>query len=73
MDFIKKKKKRTVEYKILTQKDKWISGKFNPESLEIALNSYAEQGWRFVGCAAANIRAIGDSRQEFIAVLERNI
>ena len=68
MDFIKSKK---IEYKVLTQKDKWFSGKFNPESLEAALNSYAEQGWRLVGCAAANIHALGDSRQEFIAVMER--
>lgn len=62
---------KKIEYKILTQKDKWLSGKFNPESLEIALNSYAEQGWRFVGCAAANISKFGNDRQEFIAVLER--
>ena len=29
------------EYKVLTQKDKWFSGKFNPETLEQALNAYA--------------------------------
>lgn len=31
------------EYKVLTQKDKWFSGKFDPQALENALNSYAEQ------------------------------
>lgn len=35
----------TKEYKVLTQKDKWFSGKFDPAKLEEALNAYAEQGW----------------------------
>jgi len=34
------------EYKILTQKDKWFGGKFDPLKLEQAINSYAEEGWR---------------------------
>ncbi|QDU60427.1 hypothetical protein Pan216_12660 [Planctomycetes bacterium Pan216] len=29
---------RSREYKVLTQKDKWFSGKFDPEKLEEALN-----------------------------------
>jgi hypothetical protein len=32
------------EYKVLTQKDKWFSGRFDPEKLEEALNACAEQG-----------------------------
>lgn len=58
------------EYKVMTQKDKWFSGKFDPIKLEEALNSYAQQGWVLVSCATADI---GGSRQEFVAVLERNI
>lgn len=58
-------------YKVLTQKDKWFSGKFDPAKLEQALNSYAEQGWHLVSCATADIPSFGTSRQEFIAVLER--
>ncbi len=60
------------QYKVLTQKDKWFSGKFDPARLEEALNSYAEQGWRLVSCATADIPGFGGSRQEFIAVLERD-
>lgn len=59
------------KYKVLTQKDKWFSGKFDPAKLEDALNSYAEQGWRLVSCATADIPGFGTTRQEFVAVLER--
>ena len=58
------------EYKVMTQKDKWFSGKFDPVKLEEALNSYAQQGWILVSCATANIT---ETRQEFVAVLERNV
>lgn len=61
------------EYKVLTQKDKWFSGKFDPQALENALNGYAEQGWRLVSCATADIPGFGGPRQEFVAVLERDV
>src|SRR5688572_8379866 len=44
-----------AEYKVLTQKDKWFSGKFDPEKLEQALNAYAKQGWKMKGVATANM------------------
>lgn len=59
-------------YKVLTQKDKWFSGKFDPAKLEEALNAYADQGWRLVGCATADIPGFGSTRQEFVAILERD-
>ena len=37
-----------MEYKVLTKEDRRWSGKFNPESLEQVLNSYAAEGWRVV-------------------------
>ena len=37
-----------MEYKVLTQEDQRWSGKFSPENLERALNSYAAEGWRVV-------------------------
>jgi len=43
--------KKTYQYKVLSQKDKWFSGKFDPTVLEQAINAYAQQGWRVVGCA----------------------
>jgi hypothetical protein len=60
------------EYKILTQKDKWFSGKFDPEKLEQALNSYAQQGWRVVASATAQIPSMIKTREEMITILERD-
>jgi hypothetical protein len=34
------------QYKVLTQKDRFFAGKFDPEKLEAAINSYAAVGWR---------------------------
>ena len=61
------------EYKVLTQKDKWFSGKFDPQRLEEALNAYAEQDWIVVTTATAAINAlIGGNREEVIIILERD-
>ena len=59
------------EYKVLTQKDKWFSGKFDPERLEAAMNSYAKQGWRVMAVTTASIAGFGGNRDEMIVVLER--
>jgi len=64
---------KRYEYKILTQKDKLFSGKFDPTNIERALNAYAEQGWRVISCATADISGLGKKRQEFIAVFEREV
>lgn len=61
------------EYKVLTQKDKFIGGKFDPIKLEEALNSYAKQGWRVVTAATADIVGFGTNRQEFITIMERDV
>ena len=60
------------EYKNLTQKDKFLGGKFDPVKLEEALNSYAQQGWRVVATATADIPGWGANRQEMITILERD-
>ncbi|MGA9772259.1 MAG: DUF4177 domain-containing protein [Blastocatellia bacterium] len=60
------------EYKVLTQKDRFFAGKFDPEKLEAAINSYASQGWRVVSTATANIPSFTGSREELIVVLERD-
>jgi hypothetical protein len=61
------------EYKVLTQKDKWFSGKFDPEKLEAALNAYAEQGWRVIACTTATFPSLmGSGREEMITMLERD-
>ncbi len=61
------------EYKVLSQKDKWFSGKFDPQALESAINAYAEQGWRLVACATPEIPSFGGARQEFIGIMERDV
>ena len=61
------------EYKVLAQKDKWFSQKFDPETLEKALNSYASQGWKVVSAATAPFPGlIGGHREEMIIIMERD-
>ena len=60
------------EYKVLTQKDKWYSGKFDPDKLEGALNAYAQQGWQVVfGTTATFPGFMGRNAEELIVVLSR--
>jgi Domain of unknown function (DUF4177) len=60
------------EYKVLTQKDKWFSGKFDPERLEQALNAYASQGWRVVAATTAQFPGLfSGNRDEMVVVMER--
>lgn len=59
------------EYKVLSQKDRFFSGKFDPEKLEDALNSYAEQGWQVKACATASIPSLTGARDELITLMER--
>jgi hypothetical protein len=59
------------EYKVLTQKDRFFGGKFDPEKLEAAINSYASEDWRVISMATANIPSFTGSREELIIILER--
>ena len=60
------------EYKVLSQKDKWFSGKFDPQKLEEAMNAYAQQGWVVRTSFTAEVPGLmGRSREEVIIVLER--
>lgn len=61
-----------VEYKVLSQKDKWLSSKFDPEGLERALNAYADSGWRVKAGDTANFPGFLGERQELLAILERD-
>lgn len=60
------------EYKVLTQKDKWFSGKFDPVILEQAINSYAQQGWVVKAAVTAQIPGFGGAREECLIILERD-
>lgn len=61
------------EYKVLTQKDKWFSGKFDPAVLEQAINSYAKQGWVVKTATTAQIPGFGGPREECLIILERDV
>ena len=58
------------EYKVLTERDSRMAGKFNPEALESLLNNHAREGWRLVeGFTAASLWK--STRSEIVMILER--
>ncbi len=59
-------------YKVMTQKDRWFGGKFDPDQLEKALNSYAQEGWECKSIATASIPGAFGNREELIFILERD-
>jgi hypothetical protein len=59
------------QYKVMTQKDRFFGGKFDPEKLETALNSYAAEGWCVISIATASIPSLTGSREELVVVMER--
>lgn len=62
------------EYKVLSQKDKWFSGKFDPERLEEALNAYASQGWSVVTSSTAQFPGfLSGVREEIVIIMEREM
>lgn len=61
-------------YKVVTLKDRFFGGKFDPALLQSALNDYASEGWRLKEAVTADIPGIGivgGSRNEIIFILER--
>jgi hypothetical protein len=52
-------------------KDRFFSGKFDPEKLETMLNSYAGEGWTLKAVTTAEIPGFGTKREEIIFILER--
>jgi hypothetical protein len=67
----KPQEKPMKEYKVMTQKDRFFAGKFDPEKLESAINSYAEQGWQVVTIATASIPSFSGAREELVVVMVR--
>ena len=60
------------EYKVLTQKDRFFAGKFDPEKLEQAINSYAAEGWAVISVATASIPSFTGTREEMVVIMERD-
>lgn len=62
------------QYKILTQKDRWFGGKFDPNRVEEALNAYAQEGWRLSEAVTASFPGfMSGNREELIIILEREV
>jgi len=61
------------EYKVLTQKDRFFAGKFDPEKLEGAVNGYAKEGWRVITATTASIPSITGTREEMVLIMERDV
>jgi hypothetical protein len=50
-----------------------LGGKFDPQKLENALNSFATEGWVLCAAATADITAsFAKDRQEMVMILERD-
>jgi hypothetical protein len=60
-----------MQYKVLTQKDRFFAGKFDPEKLESAINSYASEGYVVKAAATASIPSFSGAREEMVIILER--
>lgn len=58
-------------YKVMTMKDRFFAGKFDPEKLEGALNAYASEGWKLQAIATASVPSLTGTREELVFVLER--
>jgi stress response protein SCP2 len=59
-----------MEYKVLTQRDRFFAGKLNADQVEQAIMSYASEGWVVIDSSTA---ALGGRREEYMAILGREI
>lgn len=57
-------------YKILTQRDKGFTGKFDPVKLEHSLNEYASKGWSVKAAVTMNTHDHTGSHCELVIILE---
>jgi hypothetical protein len=64
---------RMKKYKVLTQKDRFFGGKFDPDKLESAINSYVPEGWQVRAVTTASFPGFGSNREEMIVILERDV
>lgn len=62
-------------YKVISQKDKFFSGKFDPVILEQVLNEHAAQGWKVVSMVTASREGVllGGNKDELLVLLEMEV
>jgi hypothetical protein len=59
-----------LEYKVVTQRDKALSGAFDTDALERALNEYGADGWRLAeGFTMASLWK--SMKTEIVLIFER--
>lgn len=58
-------------YKVITQRDRWFAGRFDPDRLEGAINAYAASGWKVCGLATTTFLCNAGKREEVVVVMER--
>lgn len=63
------------EYLILSQKDKWFSGRFDPEILQQVINDHAKKGWvvKAMTNTSREGALMGGGRDELLVLLERDV
>lgn len=59
-------------YKVLTQRDKWFGGRFDPDRLEDAINAYASDGWQVCGMATTMFATLAGKREEVVVLMHKN-
>jgi acetolactate synthase regulatory subunit len=61
-----------VEYKVLSERDSRIAGRFDPDALERVLNDHAQKGWRVVqGFTATSVWK--SLKTEIVVILDRDV
>ncbi|HEY1123906.1 MAG TPA: DUF4177 domain-containing protein [Haloferula sp.] len=62
------------EYKVITQNDKWFSGRFDGELLQKIINDHARVGWTVKSMCSASREGVlmGGNKDELIVLLERD-
>jgi hypothetical protein len=68
----------TRTYKVITQRDEYFGGKFDPQKLEALVNGLAAEGWHVVAVTAADVSTFfgtfwsgRGARQEMVVFLEK--
>jgi hypothetical protein len=59
------------QYRVLTQKDQGMVGKFVATKLEETLNAYAMQGWTLKSAVCMNVPSHSGNHDEIVVILER--
>lgn len=59
-----------LEYKVVTQDDKFFTGRFDADLLETTLNGYATDGWRLAESVVA-FNVWKSLKGELVLILER--